>query len=298
MDIYKERSELREKLKLFLFGDAKDFIDYMPVISNKYGEKEYKKSLKLLKKAFNSGDEDIKIALWNEMYIEDYDEKDFTKEENDFIKERIECRKKSDSYFIEENSDYKNINDIFTSERLMFVPSDYKQYEAIEAHKDRYRNDEEFKLNTSGSHTIEENIDTEIYYFFASLKFIIYKKETNKPIGNIGIESFSSDLKKGNVEYYIFKEYRDKGYEEEAIKAFVEVAFSNKLKRYEETIKDDVYIISNKEIELVYKEVRTDDIYTQKILESCGFEKVGTKHRTNIVEGKYYDSYLYELMKG
>lgn len=296
MYFYDEREKLKDKLYTFLFGDVKEFVLYVPNITKEYGEEEYQKSVKFFKKAFNAGDEDLKIALWNELIIGDYDESDFTKEECDFIKQRIECKKKASKISTPYGIGLTNINDSFSSERLLFVPSKQED-EVVETYKEHYRNDECFDKLVSFLPT-EENIDYCVRSLFDSFQFLIYEKDTRRLVGNIGMEWISENLKKGDISYYIFKEFREKRYTEEAIEAFIQEVFSNKLKTYEQTVQEDVFVVNNKEIELITKKVRNDDSISQRILESCGFEKVGIEHRTTNIDGKYFDSCVFELMKG
>lgn len=124
---------------------------------------------------------------------------------------------------------------------------------------------------------------------------MLYLKDTNELIGHVGMDRIN-DFKVGTVTYYIFKKYRNKGYAKEALNKLIKLAFNNELKCYEKTVREDYYRLKIVNCEMLIAYTDVNNLSSQKLLESCGFEKSGILHRSDKLKDKYIDDYRYELM--
>jgi len=101
----------------------------------------------------------------------------------------------------------------------------------------------------------------------------------NKLVGTISIEKIDKINKNANIGYWVAKSYRGKGIATKAVKLAVKFGFNElNLKR-------------------IYTTVRKDNIASYKVLENAGFEREGLKRRSVFRKGKFYDEYVYAILK-
>ena len=107
----------------------------------------------------------------------------------------------------------------------------------------------------------------------------IFIKETNELIGSINLHHYDVNDNNIKIGYFIFKEYRNKGYATECVLKVIDFAF--------DTLK--VHRITAGTIE--------GNEFSNKTLLKAGFTFEGTKKEDHKIDGKYYDSNIFGLLK-
>ena len=180
---------------------------------------------------------------------------------------------------------YRNINDKVEGKRIVLVNvNDYEDMIGSSfleelANEIRYADDfEEF-------YSIENQVNLEkalMINTYVPHGYVIIEKETNKSIGLVNARNkdldFSKVLDVAELSYYIYKDYRKKGYAKEAVELFVREYFNGNLKSYYET--DRKYALEVKYNNPVCLKISCNkkNIGSQKVAESVGFLYEGTKH--------------------
>ena len=104
------------------------------------------------------------------------------------------------------------------------------------------------------------------------LSFSIYLKEENRMIGSIELKEDVYAMNSYYLDYYIFKEYRQKGYATEAIKGLVDAAFKKQLKVKRNTPYRYISLIENRPVRFIRCSIRSDNDASIKTAVKCGFE--------------------------
>lgn len=123
-----------------------------------------------------------------------------------------------------------------------------------------------------------ENSHRDIYEV-KQLRLVICNAETDEPLGLIDLFDFDPRNKRASVGILIENNRnRGKGYGAEALALLREYAFQQL---------DLHQLVAN---------VGADNLPSQKLFEKAGFELVGTKKDWNLVNGKFKDELLYQLI--
>ncbi len=252
---------------------------------------EYEDELKCFRLLFSQTNTNYRMALWNGLcYISSNLEKiDFNEEELAFLNKRITAR---------DNVRYpysENVNKPFSSERLKFrIPDDND----LKIYHKHLKNDGDFLMYTCMKCN-RENVKK--FNFVRPFCYAIVEKKSNNMIGYIAMiwDKFEHDISRiTRLEYYIFEPYRNNGYAKEAVLAFLDRSFSEKLLELTETNYSRIYKNKKAKIDLVRAHIRTDNIPSRCLVESCGFTHTGTLRRDFVVENKYcVDKEIYEITK-
>ena len=106
----------------------------------------------------------------------------------------------------------------------------------------------------------------------------IFLKETGGFVGIVSLYDVSKPDNKAKIGYWVGKDFRKRGYAEEAVKTMIEFAFQElKLNK-----------ISAKTME--------DNRNSNSLLEKIGFRKIGVSKWDKIIEGKKHDVFEWELL--
>ena len=98
------------------------------------------------------------------------------------------------------------------------------------------------------------------------------------------------------IEWYIFKPYRNNGYAKEAVLALARRAFSGKLIELREGTMRYILKKHYAKIDIIRAYIRSTNLPSQALAKSCGFTHQFTEHRHYLVEGEgYEDGEIYEL---
>lgn len=160
----------------------------------------YQKDLKAFKLLFNSGEENYKIALWNDLCgcKCEYESADFTAEEYEFL---LKIAQREYKFVSEEN-----VNPFIKTDRLILRAATDKDFKLFTYH---YKNDGDFVMYC-GARPNKANI--RLYAERRTpLYFVIEEKQSHCIVGYVALE-YKKDIKVGVLEYYIFKQYRQVGY--------------------------------------------------------------------------------------
>jgi len=106
----------------------------------------------------------------------------------------------------------------------------------------------------------------------------IVEKESNELIGNINLHHFNEANNNIKLGYFIFDNYRNKGYATESVLKVVDFTFKEaKIHR------------------IAASAISTNEA-SNRVLIKAGFRLEGTKKESSISDGKYYDSNIYGLI--
>lgn len=123
-----------------------------------------------------------------------------------------------------------------------------------------------------------ENSHRDIYEV-KQLRLVICKAEDSRPVGLIDIYDFEPKHKRGAIGILIEnKEDRGKGYAAEALHLLCE------------------YCFGQLDVHQLYANVGAENIPSQRLFEKAGFTLVGNKKDWNLVNGKFKDELLYQLI--
>lgn len=307
MNIYEQRDLIEkqacEYLKQTIYSDQPDQCPIaiwlrLSLLNKEIDEEAYKKHIEIFKTLFHSNNQDLKIALWNGIRItnDEFSKTDFTKEEYDFL---IQRQKKHDSLL--------NANSKLFTKRLILRAIRNEDWAILAYH---FEHDGDFELFSLDEKPIE-NVKVYTEGFAQRnepLFFAVVEKISNTLIGYVGLvnelkfketSDISNDATtKYRIEYYIFKDYRNKGYCKEAIFSLTDSAFGRKLISPIATICKDIYDYKTTEINKIVAIIATVNILSIKLIESCGFT-----HETTFVKSKklpnrgWIDEAYYTLSK-
>lgn len=250
---------------------------------------QYKKDLNIFKAMFGANDMNLKKALWNSISRKNISEpykKDFTEKEYEFLVRAIDARNN--------HIEIANVNKTIVTERLILRPVESGDKKLFAYH---FKKDGDFFTYSGYEPTtkwIEKFSDRRGQAYFT-----IEEKKTKEVIGFIGID-LQEQPATGWVDYYIFKEYRNRGYCREAITALVKKALNGKL--YVPSIESElisVYIRKALKLNAIRAWVSELNTPSIKTLESCKFSHEATFHKTIYKKDiGWIDKHIYYLLKG
>lgn len=259
--------------------------------------RRYESSLKIFKYLFRQTDPDYKMGLWNSFHLlsRNFRKEDFTDDEFAYLNERFDAFEKS------VYPPFTNVNSPFRTNRLFLRPSVEEDSELYLKH---LKKDGDFTMVTYEKYTAKSIKAISDWFMLRQHIFSIIEKASGTMVGYLGFHPWSSvfpDPENSVVvelEYYLFKPYRQLGYAKEAVTALCERAFAGKLRELEETNYYDIFRKKKAKIEVIRALIRADNTPSRKLVESCGFKHTGTLHKNCLVEGKYLvDTEIYELEK-
>jgi len=111
------------------------------------------------------------------------------------------------------------------------------------------------------------------------VRYVIVLKENDVQIGSVDLFNYDLDKKSAGVGITILKDYRNKSYGAEALKALIDLAFS-KL-----------------ELQELYCNIFADNEASIRLFESLGFKRIKFLKENTVFKGKAYDEYYYRLVK-
>ena len=293
-----QRSALTQQaldyLKKTLYAEnPEECPDYYLYLNLAEGDKEYNlekyyENLKIFKALFASNNPSFKIALWNSICVR-YEgqkliEEDFSQEEYAFLVKACSAQVRS--------VDETNINKPIITSRLVLRSIEKDDMKLFAYH---YKNDGDFVTFTGYAPR------TQYISFYANRRgpnlFTIEEKNTHTVIGYVGL-SIHEVSATGLLEYYIFKEFRQKGYCKEAIAALVERALKNKLYLPVETVQVGVYAKRVIKLNAIRARIATTNSASLKTVQSCGFLHEATIHKSMHKSGLgWLDEEIYYLPK-
>lgn len=252
---------------------------------------DFQTNLQIFKLLFHQEDPDYKMALWNKLlaYGNDLEPNLMTEEEQQFV---IDLETACDS----PHPKHTNFNTPFSTRRLCMRPT--KGDEDYQLYYKHLKEDGDFSLFTNLKYTRAnvQRFGFEMPYFF-----VVEERKNGNMVGYAGLRWEKTTGEKTGVmecEYYIFKPHRGKGYATEAMKAICHRAFSGKLFEKKET---SYKYLCRKKIarpQVIRAMIRTDNILSCRLAESCGFKHMGTLQRHFLVENRYVvNGEIYELCK-
>lgn len=162
---------------------------------------------------------------------------------------------------------YKNINSIlYVDDDIMLSPMSNNNY--IETQfKYELKKNNEFELyygvKESEERYKEISLNRPLFWgVFANKEEERYYKER---IGYIGLNYDDNDF---DIEIYIFKEFRRKGYAKKVLKKVIEYLKAGQIKIYD----DEQQLVKALTPSKIQAIVREENIASRKLLESCGFK--------------------------
>lgn len=294
-----EHINIEEKICKLLLKKYVDcvFYPYYLILKVDNKDKEYYETLEKFKYLFNMKTYETNVYLWNSLWPrfrknQNIDEKDYTKEEIEFIRSvarfyKEECKKYGEYYEFG-----RNINTPLKSQRLIIKP---------------YDNDTDNKFK---KFLIDNFPECDLYYIKKVNKedilessqqigepfaFAIIKKENNEFIGSIKLELINSDCVY-NLSYIIFPNYRKKGYAYEAITRIIEAIKNKELKILEETLKRGVCNVVEANIKRVEAKICIINTASIATIKKCGFKFKGILPHYYEYRDSYMDAEQYDLI--
>ena len=244
---------------------------------------------------FSLGEEG-KIYLWNKFVnltdlFDQINKEDYSNEEivlfNDLVKV-------NEGNFLKYgiNDERVNINKEIKSSRLLIKPYDedlcllYNEY--FYDNKDEYENFYGMEYGKNGDSIVNLRMSK------CPLGFALVLKDGGEFIGSVAITDSNKYLY--NVEYFIKKEYRNKGYAKEACKVLIEKIRSKELKVLEAPIKEGVFDEVPPDIRCLKISTSKENIASQSLALSLGFEYAGTVLFEREFKGNYIDEVVYYMV--
>jgi len=255
----------------------------------------YKKTLNMFNYIFSLGEEG-KIFLWNKFayYVDMFDQINKEDISNEGIELFDDLVKLSEENFLKYGTyDQRvNINKEIESSRLLIKPYDenlsflYNEY--FHDNKDEYENFYNMEYRMIGDTIIDFRMRRR------PLGFALVLKDSGEFIGSVAITDINKYLY--NVEYFIKKEYRNKGYAKEACKVLIEKIKSKELKVLESPIKEGVFDEVPPDIRCLKIFASKENIASQSLALSLGFEYAGTLLFEKEFKGNYIDEVVYYMV--
>ena len=280
----RERAEIKACAVLFGKGSERRIPSFFFYNSSE----GYPEELDQFKRLFNSGDPELRLAAWNELWFDKLPNRgDFTDEEYAFLQEYAQCEEN----WISRKS--TNQNKPFSSSRLILRPAEEDYGEALSLYHKHLKEDGDFTIYTCRKLT---KTNMELYILARPYCFCVYEKKRGNMVGMVGLYGYDEAKRMAEAEWYIFKPYRGKGYAKEAITTLAKRAFDGKLFEMRETAWRNKYRRHFAKIDLIRADIRETNIPSQKTAESCGFKYQYTDHRHYVIEGEgLEDAKVYEL---
>lgn len=160
-------------------------------------------------------------------------------------------------YESDETSIFENVNNYKIAEYTLNIPFPYKLQDA----KDFIKITQEKLIDKSAIHLGIED------------------KKNKQIVGMISLTKIDKTNKNAEVGYWLGEKYWGKGYMKEALDLIVRYGFKN-LK-----------------LEKIYAYVFSPNIKSQKRLEKAGFNQEGMRKKHLCKNNKWYDDYIYGILK-
>lgn len=243
----------------------------------------YDKHIAAFRYLFNLNDEEINIAIWNECsnWLSEMCLEDFTKAERAFITSAIKSN---------DNDIYRNINIPIITNRLILRAEEKADL------------NEFYKQFSIGNECVifrgrKYNKSDRWFYLNRPLCFVLEEKETKNIVGYVGLE-VDDKTYTARIEYYIFAQYRKRGYCKEAVVALRNEAFSDNLLVSVETARNGVFSKKPVRIEIIRAAIRENNLPSLNTVQSCGFEFEARIHKNMYQEGiGIFDELNYYITK-
>lgn len=126
--------------------------------------------------------------------------------------------------------------------------------------------------------------------------FAIEGNSTHSLLGYVGL-SIHTRSATGLIEYYIFKQYRKKGYCKEAVNALADKVKNNQLYGPVESIQEGVYSEEAIKINAIRARIAVINTASIKTVQSCGFIYEATINKTYFSANGWVDEVIYYLPK-
>lgn len=128
------------------------------------------------------------------------------------------------------------------------------------------------------------------------LSFIIKENATNECIGNIDLNFPSGNSRTYNLAYFVFPDYRRKGYAKEAVLALLNAVKNKEVFTLADTIREGIYEKKAVDLQYLQLSISADNIASNELIKSLGFEfTTMTWHCDYEYNGMPVDVNLYEL---
>ncbi len=246
----------------------------------------YQMNLKIFKTLFNNSDSSLNLALWNTISISPNDKlykKDFTDKEYKFLTDLINAQKIP----IYET----NVNAPITTKRLILRALNKNDSNLFAYH---FMHDGDFVRFTG------RKPSAKAVRFYANRRFpalfTIEEKTTHAVVGYIGL-FILKPLATGLLEYYIFKEYRKRGYCKEVALVLIQKALNKKLYEPVATVQEYIYKKKAIKINAVRARIAVTNTASINTVKSCGFIHEASLHQTMFKNDSWEDEELYYITK-
>ncbi len=290
-----KKAENKEKIDELLEEKFDCYYFDVDPLFNTTDKELYEKTLNMFHYIFSLGEEG-KIYLWNKFVnltdlFDQINKEDYSNEEivlfNDLVKV-------NEGNFLKYgiNDERVNINKEIESSRLLIKPYDedlcllYNEY--FYDNKDEYENFYGMEYGNNGDFIVDFRMKRR------PLGFALVLKDSGEFIGSVAITDINKYLY--NVEYFIKKEYRNKGYAKEACKVLIEKIKSKELKVLESQIKECVFDEVPPDIRCLKISTSKENIASQSLALSLGFEYAGTVLFEREFKGNYIDKVVYYMV--
>lgn len=187
---------------------------------------------------------------------------------------------------------FYNINDKIDGKNFTLInTSEYREsvnYDIVDEYIEEIKKANDFETYVSKEKTT--NIKLALYLnLYLPYSFMLVDKVSNKAMGTISIRhingEFSKILSVSEISYYIYNEYRGKGYATEAVNLLVEKYFEKKLRGYYPTKRLYELEIKNNNISCIKIECNIKNEASKRVAEKSGFVLEGINH---------YHHFMYE----
>lgn len=282
-----KRKKLERKALKFLYGE-KAAEHYLLDLDLRFKQNpNYEEHLKLFKKLFQSGNEDLRTAAWNCIIFSPdgsaLRKEDFTEEEWEFLCQLIDAMENRPNLALNPNPD-------IPTDRLILSAAGQGEQKLYTKHLEK---DGDFKMYTSRKPTRKNIAD---YWVLQPFCYAVFERESGRMVGAVDLHRCDEKRRLAEAAWYIFKPYRGRGYAKEAVTALAREAFAGRLTRLAEQARKCTYKKCPVKIELIRAETRHANLPSQALARSCGFVHRYTDHRFFVVEGEGpEDAEVFEL---
>ena len=251
-------------------------------------------------------DQTINDWLWNALVV---NEKEYSIENSSliedaktFVKKYVDEKNKWMSSVVYGSKDINRqiligINEPIIGERIILKPCQTK--DNCDLYLYHVKNDGDVKLyaTPTNSSSFSENclkINTKL-----PNSFYVCLKENEEEIGVVSLfdnwQRHNCLLTVAKAHYYIYKEYRHKGYAKEAMRLIIDAFFNSSLKQYVATDKRYVFVAKYCEPLCIKLSCNKDNMASNKLALKLGFIFEGTDHYNSFMDGVPQDENNYYL---
>ncbi len=258
----------------------------MTTYEKKRWAQEYQKGISCFKALFRANDDRYRLVLWN-MIVNYYFSKsnfckgDFSKEEYTFIQM---ARK-----VVGEPSE-ANVNPPIRTKRLVLRAIEGNDQKIF---ADHFKNEGDFAAFT-GREPTRKTIQEFVFCLRRPTYFAIERRSDRKLLGYIGL-SIRKETSTGLIEYYLFKDERQKGYCKEAVEALTKITLRGKLYEPVETVQRGIYRKKTIHLNAIRARISSCNPASCKTVERCGFVHEATIHSAVKQGSAWTDEEIYYL---